>query len=247
MEEQEKIYYVYKWFLKDTGQIFYIGKGTGDRYKQTYGRNKIFQQYYKNKKNCDKAIIEEFVNEEQALQREHELILQYWNKGEAKANIDDGGHSGKHFPWTKEMREYLSKYNPMKNPEIVKKSVQNRKKRAIEYQGKIYSCASEVKEIAGVSLSRIDEWCKRGYDNQYIPCRYIDEEYKLYNKERMFLNPASKAVLIDGIYFNTLKEAAQFVGGNAAYLGRILNQGKTSYLNHTCSYANQQPSQENNQ
>ena len=58
MEEQEKIYYVYKWFLKDTGEVFYIGKGCGDRYKNTSKRNKKFKEIYNtNPDNCAVEII----------------------------------------------------------------------------------------------------------------------------------------------------------------------------------------------
>lgn len=31
-------YYVYEWFIKATGEIFYVGKGRGDRYKQYHKR-----------------------------------------------------------------------------------------------------------------------------------------------------------------------------------------------------------------
>ncbi|RHW36681.1 hypothetical protein D1B33_09785 [Lysinibacillus yapensis] len=30
---KEKIFYVYEWFICKTGDIFYVGKGKGDRYK----------------------------------------------------------------------------------------------------------------------------------------------------------------------------------------------------------------------
>jgi len=37
-----KKYYVYEWFMKDTGEIFYVGKGSGKRYKFK-DRNYIFK------------------------------------------------------------------------------------------------------------------------------------------------------------------------------------------------------------
>lgn len=27
-------YYVYEWFIKETGEVFYVGKGRGNRYKE---------------------------------------------------------------------------------------------------------------------------------------------------------------------------------------------------------------------
>src|SRR5690625_6184254 len=31
-------FYVYEWFIKDTGEIFYVGMGRNDRYKDFHGR-----------------------------------------------------------------------------------------------------------------------------------------------------------------------------------------------------------------
>ena len=39
----DKKYYVYKWFIESTGEVFYIGKGSGNRYKDIYKRNQIFK------------------------------------------------------------------------------------------------------------------------------------------------------------------------------------------------------------
>lgn len=39
------MFYVYKWYIENTGEIIYIGKGCGNRYKQTAKRNKLFQEY----------------------------------------------------------------------------------------------------------------------------------------------------------------------------------------------------------
>ena len=35
------MYYVYEWYNVDTGEILYVGKGTGNRYKVKHGRNKL--------------------------------------------------------------------------------------------------------------------------------------------------------------------------------------------------------------
>src|SRR5690606_16567065 len=42
-------FYVYEWFIKDTGEIFYVGKGRGNRYKtfheRAYEAEKIRKMY----------------------------------------------------------------------------------------------------------------------------------------------------------------------------------------------------------
>ena len=39
-----KTYYVYAWYLRSTGKVFHIGKGTGNRYLDTtHSRNSYFK------------------------------------------------------------------------------------------------------------------------------------------------------------------------------------------------------------
>lgn len=246
MEEQK--YYVYKWFIESTGEIFYIGKGSGDRYKDTNKRNQIFkQEYYQKYLDCKSEIIQYFSTEDEAFSYEKELITYYKNIGQAKANIDKGGSGGYKSQWTSELKAYMSKYNPMKNPEIAKKSAEHKKLRAIRYKDTIYKSASELQPILGVSLSRVCEYANRGYDSNYNLCQYLDKEYEPIDIHKQFLNPASKSVIVDDKVFDTLQEAAKYIGGNAQSLGRALKKNQKTFKGHTCKYANQQPSQENSQ
>lgn len=245
----EKKYYVYKWFIESTNETFYIGKGSGNRYKDTYRRNQIFkQEYYNLYPDCKSEIIKYFDTEDEAFKYEEEMIAYYRSIGQAKANIDKGGSGGYKVQWTSLLRAYMSKYNPMKDPKIVEKSVASRKKRAIKYKDKIYSCASDLVPIMGISISKVCEYAKRGYDGNYDLCQYLDTEYEPIDYHKHFLNPASKSVIIDeDKIFDTLQDAAKYIGGNAQSLGRALKKGQKTFKGHTCKYANQQPSQENNQ
>lgn len=245
----EQKYYVYKWFIESTNEVFYIGKGSENRYKDISRRNQIFkQEYYNVFSDCKSEIIKYFDTEDEAFQYEKEMIAYYKSIGQAKANLDNGGVGGYKSQWTPELRAYMSKYNPMKDPEIVKKSIANRSKRAIRYKDKIYECASDLVPILGISLSKVCEYAKRGYDSNYDICQYLDTEYKPMDKHRQFLNPASKRVIIDDEKtFDTLQDAAKYIGGNAQSLGQALKKGQMMFKGHTCKYADQQPSQENNQ
>lgn len=53
------MFYVYEWYIKETNEIFYVGKGSGQRYKVTYNRNKLFNEIIQ-KHNCDSRIIKYF-------------------------------------------------------------------------------------------------------------------------------------------------------------------------------------------
>lgn len=66
------MFYVYEWFIVETGEIFYVGKGTGKRY-QVKKRNQIFNSYLSNY-NCDVRIIQYFDDEEESFRYEERRI-----------------------------------------------------------------------------------------------------------------------------------------------------------------------------
>ena len=252
----DKKFYVYKWYNIDTNEIFYIGKGCRDRSKSTTKRNKIFQEYL-NSHNCTSKIIKYFNDEQEALNYEHELIVEYKNKGECIANLDDGGKGGLSFIWNQEMRDYKSKYNPMKdpaqrermsknnpmyNPETVKKMLATKVKKIVINE-KEYSSAKEVAKAFKVKKDTVYLWCNRGYTTDGLPCRYKDEE----QKEIPFIKTLGRnvtnirSVIIDGIHYPTVKSGAKAIGGNDSSLIRAIKANRL-YKGHTCSYADQQPS-----
>ena len=73
------MFYVYEWYVKETNEIFYVGKGSGQRYKVTYNRNKLFNEIIQ-KHNCDSRIIKYFQNEKDAFQYQAERIDELKNK-----------------------------------------------------------------------------------------------------------------------------------------------------------------------
>lgn len=89
-------FYVYKWFYKDSGVIFYIGKGKNNRYKnKSTHRNEYFKNIIKKEKdNVDVDFIANNLTEEEAFALERQLITEYWEKGECKANFHEGGCGG---------------------------------------------------------------------------------------------------------------------------------------------------------
>ena len=259
---ENKKYYVYKWYNTDTNEVFYIGKGGGNRSGQISCRNEVFKEYY-NTHNCDVKRIEFFDTEEEALKREHELILEYKAKNEAIANLDDGGKGGLSFSWTPEMRAYKSLYNPMKdenqrkrmsennpmkNPEIAKK-VALKTSRAVIINGIRYYGVLEAARQLKVSEPTIRDWCRHGYDTNGLICRYEDELNKEFPPFTRDIKSYYIGVYIDDKYYTNLQDAAKDNDLNYGWLAKKLrdNNGYTIIKNHICKYANQQPSQENNQ
>ena len=74
------MFYVYEYFNLETQEVFYVGKGTGRRYRQMTGRNEDFIKYVR-ENDCDVRIVKEFELEDDAFAYEKELISFYRKKG----------------------------------------------------------------------------------------------------------------------------------------------------------------------
>ena len=57
------MFYVYEYYNLITQEVFYVGKGTGKRYRQMTGRNEDFIKYVRENE-CDVRIIKYFENED---------------------------------------------------------------------------------------------------------------------------------------------------------------------------------------
>lgn len=79
-----KVYYVYEWFIKDDGRVFYVGKGKGDRYKQD--KNSLFVDV-KQAFDCDVRFVEYGLTEYDALVLEEELFAKREKEGHVLTNI----------------------------------------------------------------------------------------------------------------------------------------------------------------
>lgn len=86
----ENRFYVYEWYIRDTGEVFYVGKGTGNRLNELHNRNKYFNATY-DKYSCGVRKIEEGLTNREACEREIERIAELWEIGEAKCNFTQGG------------------------------------------------------------------------------------------------------------------------------------------------------------
>lgn len=243
-------FYVYEWFNVDTNEVFYVGKGSGKRAFDTKHRNKIFQEYYINN-SCKVRIVKDNLDEESAFKLEKITIEQYKQNNQCIANIAEGGYGGYNFIWTDEMREYKSKYNPMKDekqrkrmsinnpmkkPEVAKK-VANANKRPVIINGVRYDGTVDAARDLGLTTQTILTWLKRGFDSNNRPCRYEDERQKQYTPIKQ-----GKAIIVDGIEYETGALAAKALGVTPAAISYALKHSGIC-KGHKCEYANQQPSQ----
>jgi transcriptional regulator with XRE-family HTH domain len=92
IEEQQNLksdYYVYEYLIKDSLEVFYVGKGVAERaWKDT--RNSACEQL-KKEYEWDINIVQENLTEEEALELEKNLILKYREEGDLLTNILPGG------------------------------------------------------------------------------------------------------------------------------------------------------------
>ena len=83
-------FYVYEYYKKCNGEVFYVGKGTGRRMYELHNRNRYFLNVY-NKYECDVRIYKDGLTNEQACALERERIKELRKDGQAYCNLTDGG------------------------------------------------------------------------------------------------------------------------------------------------------------
>lgn len=107
--DTERRYYVYAWYIVDGYDIFYIGKGTGDRYKCRKRENPYFMHMI-NAHECDCEILDDGLTEYEAFLKEKEYIALLRWSNHRLVNIADGGNAPpkQYGQQSKEHRKHIS-------------------------------------------------------------------------------------------------------------------------------------------
>lgn len=90
--DKEQRYYVYAWYVKETNHVFYIGKGTGNRYRVKKRDNPYFMHTI-NKYDCGSRILYDNLDEETAFKLEKEAISRFRTYRGGLTNVADGGEN----------------------------------------------------------------------------------------------------------------------------------------------------------
>ena len=98
------IFYVYEWFIVKTDEVFYVGKGCGNRKGIISKRNKFFLSIYSHH-DCDVRIIESDLYEDDAFQLEESTIRWYREHTTYRlTNMTDGGDGTNGSYYTRERK-----------------------------------------------------------------------------------------------------------------------------------------------
>lgn len=107
------VYYVYEWYIKETGQVFYVGKGKGKRYKAYTHKTARFK-YMLSNYDCDVRIVVDNMSEKEAYDEEIKRIAYYRSLPDnILINIADGGGGATGCLFTPQRRKQFSE--KMKN------------------------------------------------------------------------------------------------------------------------------------
>lgn len=134
--KDKKDFYVYEWYIKETNEVFYVGKGRKNRYKVTSGRNKFFQCMYKSH-DCDVRKKYEGLTEDEAFKKEIELIRYYRNNTNYRlTNQTEGGEGSSGFIPTQDTKKKmsLSMKRKWENISFRKKMIEIRNKNVSPYK-----------------------------------------------------------------------------------------------------------------
>lgn len=246
------MYYVYEWFIVETGEIIYVGKGTKRRYKVTK-HNKLFNEMIK-RFTCNSRIIKEFENEEDAFYYEYIHIEELKKIGQCVCNINIGGIGGTTSWWTDERRkEYsennvmksveqrqrMSKNNPMKNSETAKKVSEQNTKHVIINDIEYNSC-KEAAEKLNICYPTLKKWCEKGINNKGEICYYKGQKPKQHCEG--YYKPKGKAIIYNGVKYNSAKDCAIAIGVSLSCVCGWAKKGFTpsgipcKYENDTTEY-----------
>lgn len=178
------VFYVYEYTRLDTNEVFYVGKGKGNRYKEIKKRNDVFLAIINSTTYKVEKILED-LSESDAFEAEVSFIKYRKSLGQASCNLTNGGEGSSGYITKDSTKQLLStllkgRTSPMKGRKQsdeakIKNSKSHRgKKRSIQFKenqrkaaskqvidtstGIIYSSLKEASVVTGISYGLLKAW-----------------------------------------------------------------------------------------
>lgn len=200
-------YYVYL-HKKPSGEVFYVGKGRGNRFIKTGNRNKCWKRIV-NKYGYVPEVIMDGLTEEESYAKEIEWIKHYKNIGQCDANFTDGGDGVrvKNRWWGNKISMSLS---GIKRPSGAKsKSYKDvvSKKQLIRYYVDLKMSSIDIGRKIGISYTTVIE-----------RLRYFDIPVRRCGKDRIKIKCSD-----DGMVFDSISSAAKHYNLFRENIRKVLN------------------------
>lgn len=225
------MFYTYEYYIVDTNEIIYVGKGTGNRYKKKK-KNILLNRLLKDNK-CDVRITHYYETEEEAFEAERLRINELKAIGQAICNKATYSTGGIQSFWNEERRKNMSINNPMKNVnqrirmsinnpmknKEIAKSVGEKRRKKVKIDGIIFNGVIEASKYYNVSPTSIKNWQKNG------KCEYLKNEEKPKIIENLVNN--HKIIYGDKIFKN-VKELSLELKHSSSTINRWLRKGFSS-------------------
>lgn len=208
---ESKNFYVYEWYNIDDNTVFYVGKGTAQRYKVLSGRNKYFMHYY-HKYNCDVRKVIENLTEAEAFQKECELIAFYQKQNQCFCNLTNGGEGVSGYKHTDKAKKRISETHKGKNNSQFGISLKERLDDRYE---------EFIKQRAINSLGKKNP----NYGNNTLHNKYLNDKQLSKEKQSRSGEQNGRAVVIE-LYdeswnfiqrFNYIGECAKYLSDNYGF------------------------------
>ena len=252
--DEEKRYYVYEWYVKNTGEVFYVGKGTNKRYLTRKRENKYFMKML-NSHDCESRIVKNNLTEKEAFDLEIELIAKYRKTDFRLTNIQDGGENPPKTAGTKKSDE--SKRKMSKSMKLFYKtnpqSKANMSNRMIEFlktdKGKEFQMKSIKSRDNDEFRKEQSKRCRKANNTkEYIERQsaivkemWKSEEYKkAHSGENNVRANAVKQYDLDGNFikeYKTIKEASEKTGANASKISDVASGNRKTAGGYVWKYS----------
>jgi hypothetical protein len=200
---EDKRFYVYIWIRLDKNEVFYVGKGTGNRYKDMSMRNRYFLNVVNKigKENIEIKIVEDNLLEDEAFEREKFYIKYYNDQGFNLTNLTSGGEG------SSDWYRYLTEEEKEKHKEISKSFIgkhhteKTKQKMSQSMKGLKHSFSEKGLNSLRESIQNRESYWKG---------KHLSEETKKKisetRKERKISNPNQKPVYILDENLNIIEE-----------------------------------------
>lgn len=163
-------YYIYHHINDNTGDIFYVGKGTGDRYKSKQGRSEFWNKYTKNIK-WTATIVYDNLNESDAYSLEKNEIERIGRRVKNNGTLVNILPGGQGFPehyisYRQELKKQLDLFGSDLLTHVIKELEPTLYKSLYIYKDNEFDTFLKESGYATNGTLTIAEWSNMSYDDK---------------------------------------------------------------------------------